>query len=299
MSYFDPAGLARIGNLELIAKQVVEGFLTGKHRSPYHGFSVEYLDHRSYTPGDDMRMLDWKVLARSDKYTVKLFEDETNLRATILLDCSRSMDFGRGGPASDQGLSKLQWGSYLAAALTYLLIRQNDAVGLMLFDTKVRTYIPPKAHPTQFRRILDLLDNVEPGGETDCGTVLHEAAERLKRRGMAIVISDLIDNEASVASGLQHFRHNNHEVIVFHTMDDAELTFPFERITRFQDMEGSGRVVVNPNSLRKRYLERIQAFTQRLEDDCHERKISYNLANTKEPYSPYLAAFLDKRQRLG
>jgi uncharacterized protein (DUF58 family) len=299
MSYFDPAGLARIGNLELIAKQVVEGFLTGKHRSPYHGFSVEYLDHRSYTPGDDMRMLDWKVVARSDKYTVKLFEDETNLRATILLDCSRSMDFGKGGPASEQGLSKLQWGSYLAAALAYLLIRQNDSVGLMLFDTKVRTYIPPKAHPTQFRRILDSLDGVEPGGETDCGTVLHEAAERLKRRGLVIVISDLIDNEDSVASGLQHFRHNNHEVIVFHTLDDAELNFPFERITRFQDMEGAGRVVVNPNSLRKKYLERIKAFTQRLEDDCHERKISYNLANTKEAYSPYLAAFLDKRHRLG
>jgi len=209
------------------------------------------------------------------------------------------MDFGKGGTASDQGLSKLQWGSYLAAALTYLLIRQNDSVGLMLFDTQVRTYIPPKAHPTQFRRILDALDGVQCGGETDCGTVLHESAERLKRRGLVIVISDLIDNEDSIASGLQHFRHNNHEVIVFHTLDDAELTFPFERITRFQDMEGAGRVVVKPSSLRKRYLERIKAFTQRLEDDCHERKISYNLANTKEGYSPYLAAFLDKRHRLG
>src|SRR5712691_297716 len=300
MSYFDPAGLARIGNLELIAKQVVEGFLTGKHRSPYHGFSVEYLDHRSYTPGDEMRMLDWKVLARTDKYYVKLFEDETNLRAYILLDCSRSMDFGRSkGGSSDSGLSKLQWGCYLAAALTYLLIRQNDAVGLMLFDTQVRTYIPPKAHPTQFRRILDVLDNVKSGGETDVGPVLHEAAERVKRRGLVIVISDLIDDEAKIASGLQHFRHNNHEVLVFHTLDDAELTFPFERITRFQDMEGAGRVVVNPNSLRKRYLSRIQSFTERLEQDCHERKISYNLANTKEPYAPYLAAYLDKRHRIG
>ncbi len=296
MSYLDPAGLARVGNLELIAKQVVEGFLTGKHRSPYHGFSVEYLDHRSYTPGDEMRMLDWKVVARTDKYYVKLFEDETNLRATILLDCSKSMDFR--GPSPD-GLTKLQWGSYLAAALTYLLIRQNDAVGLMLFDTEVRSYIPPKAHPTQFRRILDVLDNVKVGGETDCGTVLHEAADRLKRRGLVILISDLIDDEAKIASGLQHFRHNNHEVLLFHTMDDAELTFPFERITRFQDMEGAGRVVVNPNTLRKRYLTRIQAFTEHLENVCHERKISYNLANTKEPYAPYLAAYLDKRHRIG
>ena len=198
-----------------------------------------------------------------------------------------------------QPASKLQWGSYLAAALSYLLLRQNDAVGLLLFDTEVRTYIPPKAHPTQFRRILDTLDNVKPGGETDVGAVLHEAAERVKRRGLVIVISDLIDDESKIASGLQHFRHNNHEVIAFHTMDDAELTFPFERITRFQDMEGAGRVVVNPNSLRKRYLSRIQAFTERLESDCHERKISYNLANTKEPYGPYLAAYLDKRHRIG
>ena len=293
MPYFDPEGLARIGNLELVAKQVVEGFLTGKHRSPYHGFSVEYLDHRSYTPGDDLRGLDWKVLARSDKHYVKLYEDETNLRAYILLDCSNSMTF------KSNGLSKLQWGSYLAAALSYLLLRQNDAVGLLLFDTEVRTYIPPKAHPTQFRRILDTLDNVKPGGETDVGAVLHEAAERVKRRGLVIVISDLIDDESKIASGLQHFRHNNHEVIAFHTMDDAELTFPFERITRFQDIEGAGRVVVNPNSLRKRYLSRIQAFTERLESDCHERKISYNLANTKEPYGPYLAAYLDKRHRIG
>ena len=299
MSYLDPAGLARVGNLELIAKQVVEGFLTGKHRSPYHGFSVEYLDHRSYTPGDEMRMLDWKVVARTDKYYVKLYEDETNLRATILLDCSQSMDFGKGGTASDQGMSKLQWGCYLAAALSYLLIRQNDSVGLMLFDTKVRSYIPSKAHPRQFRRILDVLDDIEPGGETSVGTVLHEAAERIKRRGLVIIISDLIDDEASVASGLQHFRHNNHEVIVFHTLDDAELNFPFERITRFQDMEGSGRVVVNPKSLRKKYLERMQSFTQQLEDKCHERKISYNLANTKEGYSQYLAAYLDKRHRMG
>ena len=293
MPYFDPEGLARIGNLELIAKQVVEGFLTGKHRSPYHGFSVEYLDHRSYTPGDDLRGLDWKVLARSDKHYIKLYEDETNLRAYILLDCSNSMTF------KSNGLSKLQWGSYLAAALSYLLLRQNDAVGLMLFDTEVRAYIPPKAHPTQFRRILDTLDNAKPGGETDVGAVLHEAAERVKRRGLVIVISDLIDDEAKIASGLQHFRHNNHEVLAFHTLDDAELTFPFERITRFQDMEGAGRVVVNPNSLRKRYLSRIQSFTERLEHDCHERKISYNLANTKEDYSKYLAAYLDKRHRLG
>lgn len=293
LKYLDPAGLNRVGNLELIAKQVVEGFLTGRHRSPFHGFSVEYLDHRPYTPGDDLRGLDWKMLARSDKYQVKLYEDETNLRAYILLDCSESMAFKSGD------IDKLSYGCYLAAALTYLLIRQNDAVGLLLFDDKVREYIPPKAHPTQFRRVLQSLDKLKPGGETNVGSVLHEAAERTKRRGLIILISDLIDNEDKIADGLQHFRHNSHEVIVFHTMDDAELTFPYDRLTRFKDMEGAGRVVANPKSLRRRYLERIQAFTERVKNDCFERKISYNLANTTLPYDRFLAAYLDKRSRIG
>ena len=292
-TYFDPAGLARLGSMDLVAKQVVEGFLTGRHRSPYHGFSVEYLDHRPYTPGDDLRTMDWKMLARSDKYQIKLYEDETNLRAYILLDCSESMAFKSGE------ISKLTWGAYLAASLTYLLIRQNDAVGLILFDKNVRQYIPPKAHPSQFRRILQSLDGIESGGETDVGSVLHESAERIKRRGLVIVISDLIDKEDSIASGLQHFRHNNHEVIVFHTMDDAELTFPYDRLTRFKDMEGSGQVVTNPKNLRKRYLDRIQAFTEQIKHDCFERKISYNLASTTQPYDEFLAAYLDKRARIG
>ncbi len=290
--YLDPAGLHRVGNMELVAKQVVEGFLTGRHRSPYHGFSVEYLDHRAYTPGDEIRNLDWKIVARSDKYYVKLYEEETNLRAYILLDCSSSMQFSSGEQ------SKLSWGSYLAAALTHLLLRQNDAVGLVEFDSGVRNFIPPRAHPTQFRRILDSLDGIEPGGETDVGAVLHEAAERTKRRGLIIVISDLIDNEESIASGLGHFRHNNHEVIVFHTMDPAELEFPYDRLTRFRDMEGAGRVVANPKSLRARYLSRINQFTDTVKRDCFERRISYELCDTSQPYDRFLAAYLDKRSRI-
>ena len=255
--------------------------------------SVEYLDHRPYSPGDDLRAMDWKMLARSDKYQVKLYEDETNLRAYILLDCSQSMAFRSGD------IDKLTWGSYLAAALTYLLVRQNDAVGLLLFDSKVRTYIPPRAHPSQFRRVLQSLDNLKAGGETDVGSVLHEAAERTKRRGLIILISDLIDKEEQIASGLQHFRHNNHEVIVFHTLDDAELSFPYDRLTRFKDMEGAGRVVTNPRNLRSRYLERINAFTERIKTDCFERKVGYSLASTTEPYDRFLAAYLDKRSRIG
>ncbi len=291
--YFDPEGLARVGNMELVARQVVEGFLTGRHRSPYHGFSVEYLDHRAYTPGDEIRTLDWKILARTDKYYVKLFQDETNLRAHILLDCSRSMAFQSGN------MSKFDYGCYLAAALAHLMLHQNDAVGLVLFDHEIREFLGPRARPTQFRRILDLLDTTPAQSDTDVGTVLHEVAERIKRRGLVIIISDLIDNEQKIAGGLQHFRHNNHEVIVFHVMDDAELTFPYDRLTRFKDMEGVGRVVANPKSLRTRYLARIQTFLDVIKSICFERNVSYNLANTKEPYDAFLAAYLEKRARLG
>jgi uncharacterized protein (DUF58 family) len=288
-----PKGLARIGRMELVARQVVEGFLTGRHRSPYHGLSVEYLDHRSYSPGDEFRSIDWKLLARTNKYFVKLFQDETNLRAHILLDCSRSMAFTSGK------LTKLAYGSYLAAALSCLLLNQNDAVGLVLFDTEIRQHLLPRARPTQFRRILDLLDEARPQGDTAVGAVLHEVAERIKHRGLVILISDLIDDEAAIADGLQHFRHNHHEVIVFHVLDDAELTFPYDRLTRFEDMEGGGRVVTNPKSVRSRYLARIEAFVANLRNECFSRKISYNLTNTKEPYDALLATYLDKRSRMG
>jgi uncharacterized protein (DUF58 family) len=293
LRFLDPAGLARLGNMELVARHVVEGFLTGRHRSPYHGFSVEYLDHRAYTPGDDLRMLDWKILARSDKYQVKLFEDETNLRAYILLDCSNSMAFTSGE------LSKLSYACYLAAALTYLLIRQNDAVGLLLFDTGVRQYVPPRAHPTQFRRILQSLDAVSAGGETNLGDVLHEAAERTGRRGLIIVISDLIDDETEIAGGLQHFRHNKHDVLVFQVLDEAELSFPYDRLAQFRDIEGGGRVVAHPNNLRRSYQLRMNRFLEHLRNACFQRRISYNLANTREPYDKFLAAYLDKRSRMG
>jgi uncharacterized protein (DUF58 family) len=294
--YFDPDGLARVGNLELVARQVVEGFLTGRHRSPYHGFSVEYLDHRAYAPGDDPRAIDWKLLARTDKYHVKLFEDETNLRAYVLLDCSRSMAY-----SSDPSKypTKLAYGSLMAAALTYLMLRQNDAVGLVLFDSEVREYLPPKARPTQFRRVLDLLDHKMSREDTDVGLVLHDVAERIRRRGLVVLISDLIDDETKIASGLQHFRHNGHEVLAFHVMDDAELNFPFDRLTRFEDMEGAGRLTANPAQLRARYLARIQTFLEKLKGICFERNVSYELACTSEPYDQFLAAYLEKRARLG
>jgi uncharacterized protein (DUF58 family) len=292
--FFDPDGLTKLGNLELIARSVVEGFLTGRHRSPYHGFSVEYLDHRPYSPGDELRSLDWKILARTDKYHVKLFEDETNLRAYILLDCSRSMNFKQGGK-----ITKLKWGSYLAAALTHILLKQNDAVGLVLFDSSLRTYLPPKARPTQFRRVLEILEPEASSSDTDVGKVLNEVAERIRRRGLVILISDLIDEVDKLSNGLGHFRHDRHEVIVFHVLDDAELTFPYDRLTRFKDMEGAGRVVANAKTLRSRYLTRIDQWLEAVKAACFERDVSYLLANTNEGYDQFLAAYLEKRSRIG
>jgi uncharacterized protein (DUF58 family) len=292
-TFLDPEALARIGSMELVAREVVEGFVSGRHRSPYHGFSVEYADHRSYTPGDELRTLDWKLLARTDRYYVKLFEEETNLRGMIVLDCSRSMTFKSGS------LDKLGYGSYLAAALSYLMIRQNDSVGLVMFDNAIRRFIPPRSTPRHFRRIVDQLSDPVPGSDTNVGSILHELAERIRRRGLIILISDLIDNVDEIVQGLQHFRHRHHEVIVFHVMDEAELTFPYDRMTRFKDMEGVARVVTNPNTLRADYLARIHAFTERLRGECFERSISYNLACTKQPYADFLAAFLDKRSRMG
>ena len=289
--FLDPAGLARVGNMELVARHVVEGFLTGRHRSPYHGFSVEFLDHRAYTPGDDLRGMDWKIVARTNKYYVKLFEDETNLRAYILLDCSRSMAFNSGG------MDKLGYGGHLAAALTYLLLRQNDSVGLVTFDTEVRDFIPPKAHPSQFRRIVNSLEGIQPGGETDVGVVLHDVAERIKRRCLVIVISDLLDDASRLADGLQHFRHNRHEVLALQVMDPAELDFPFTGMTRFKDIEGSSRMIANPRRMRQRYLERMQQFLENIKTKCLERRIGYELANTSQPYDRFLAAYLDKRSR--
>jgi uncharacterized protein (DUF58 family) len=291
--YLDPDALARMGSLELVARRVVEGFLAGRHRSPYHGFSVEYLDHRAYSPGDEIRSLDWKLLARTDKYYIKLFQDETNLRAHVLLDCSRSMGFASGG------LSKLAYAGYLAAALSYLMLHQNDAVGLVLFDSEVRQYLEPRARSTHFHRILDLLDQPTAGGDTDVGVVLHQVAARIRRRGLVILLSDLLDDVRSIVSGLQHFRHDGHEMIVFQILDGAELTLPHDRPVRFRDMEGPGHLVANPGAVRAAYLRRLNHFLETLRTACAEADVTYRLADTRQPYDAFLAAYLDKRSRMG
>lgn len=290
-SLLDPKPLARISKMEIVARQVVEGFVSGRHPSPYFGSSVEYADHRPYTIGDEIRSIDWKLLAKTDKYYIKLFEEQTNLRCTILLDTSKSMSTG-------EQISKVRYGSHLAAALAYLMLGQNDAVGLTLFDSEVREFLPPRTTASHFRRMIDVMERVTPRADTSIGPVLHEMAGRSKRRGMVIVISDLIDDVDAVTDGLAHFRYDRHEVIVFHVMDRAELTFPYDRLTRFKDIEGQAAVIANPRSVREKYLERLEQFLAKIKRNCLERGISYQFAPTDTPYEQMLLAYLEQRQRM-
>ena len=288
----DPDVLARVARLELIARQAVEGFLAGKHPSPYHGSSVEYADHRPYTLGDPLRAIDWKLLAKTDKYYVKLFEEQTNLRATLLLDTSRSMAF------ADGPLSKFDYACRIAAALAYLLVRQNDAVGLALVDDAVREYLPPRCTPSHFRLILERLEQTTPRSASGLGPVLHELAGRLKRRGMIVLVSDLLDDPEQIASGLGHFRFRKHEVLVFHIMTPAELTFPYERLTRFKDLEGTGQLISNPRLVRRRYLQRLAEHLEQVKRACLESGVSYLRLQTDSPYDRMLSGFLENRARI-
>ncbi len=289
----DPDVLARMSRMELVARQVVEGFLAGKHPSPYHGSSVEYADHRPYTMGDPLRTIDWKLLAKTDKYYIKLFEEQTNLRCTIILDTSNSMGF-----AGEGRMSKFDYGCRMAASLAYLLLRQNDAVGLALFDSEMRHYLPARCTASHFKRMIEHMEQVKPRGETRIGPLLHDLAGRLRRRGLIIVISDLLDDPQRVVDALGHFRYRRHEVIVFHVMDEDEMKFPYERLTRFKDAEGAGMVVANPRIMRRRYLTRLNEFLRHIRACCLERGIGYELAQTTQPFELMLSSYLDRRSRM-
>ena len=290
--YLDPVALSRLGNLELVARLVVEGFVTGLHKSPYQGFSVEFSEHRQYMPGDEIRHIDWKVFGKSDRYYVKKFEEETNLRAYLVLDASQSMTYQFDG----SGISKLQYGCYLAASLTYLMLKQRDSVGLATFDQQIRDYIPPRGTPTHLQAIISILESITAGAETDVATVLHDLAKRIVRRGLVIVISDLLDQPTKVLSALKHFRHRKHEVIVFHLLDSAEKTFPFQGAISFQDLETGQRLVTQADSLKSSYLEQLNRFIRDYQRGCGANMIDYVQINTDTPFDHALSAYLSNRQ---
>lgn len=289
LRFIDPDVLSRISGMELRAKTVVEGFLSGLHQSPYRGFSVEFAEYRQYTPGDDIRHIDWKVYARSDRYYVKEFEEETNLNCYILLDVSRSMAYGSGK------LTKLDYGSYLAASLAYFMARQRDGVGLITFDKKIIECIPARAKPGHLLNILLTLDKAEPGEETEVSHPLHHVADLVNKKGMLVLISDLFDEPAAILEALQHFRFQGHDVIVFHIMDDTELTFPFHHLSRFIDLETPRQIVAIPETVREHYLGNVEAHQQALRRGCGERNVDYVLMNTSKPLDFALFAYLAKR----
>lgn len=294
----EPKKLTQVSRLELVARQVVEGFLSGKHPSPFHGSSAEYADHRPYTIGDEIRAVDWKLMAKTDKLYIKLFEEQTNLRCNILVDTSKSM----GAPVSDKAaakLSKIEYAFRLAACLTYLMLKQNDAVGMVTFDSQIRHFLPARSTASHFRRMIDTLDATKPASDTAIGPTLHQIASRINRRGMVILISDLLDNLDTLADGLAHFRHERHEVLVFHVMDPNELDFPYEKLTRFKDLEGSGSIIANPRNIREKYLERLNTFLTDAKRKCFERGVSYQFAQTSTPYDQMLMSFLSLRRSRG
>ena len=291
--YLEPEMVARLSNMSLRARLVVEGYIIGQHKSHFHGFSVEFAEHRAYGPGDEIRHIDWKLYGKTDRFFVKQYEEETNLRSYILLDTSRSMEY------KSNKISKLDYGNYLSAALAYLMINQQDGVGLTLFDNQIQTFIPPRSKPGHVKTILTHLDKTGSGKDTNVGIVLHEMAERIKKRGLIILISDLFDETENIINGLKHFRHNKQEIIVFHVMDRKELNFDFSNRTKFKDMETDEQITTEPWKIRKIYQQAIQSYQDELRLRCREQKIDYVPLFTDQNLDLALNEYLKKRQRLG
>ncbi len=300
----DPAFLSKLQGLDMIARLIVEGFLTGLHKSPYHGFSVEFAEHRQYMAGDPVRHVDWKVYAKSDRFYIKKYEQETNLRAHILLDVSSSTPF------ADEGrIEKLRYGTYLSAALAYLMLQQQDAVGLLLFSDKIHKIIPARSARTHLRVLFGEMENalrgaIAPGRKedlrrTDVGPCLEQLADRTPRRGFMILISDLWDaNPERVMRSLKHFRHRQHEVVVFHVQDPREERFDYRDETVFIDMETGERLSLQPWEIRKEYRKKMEERIAFYRRECGANKIAYERIMTDTPFDVALLRYLEKRSRL-
>jgi uncharacterized protein (DUF58 family) len=289
--YLDPDILRQLPNMELLARRLVEGLFVGYHKSPFFGYSVEFVDHREYVRGDDVRNIDWRVWARKNKYYIKRFEMESQLKAQIILDTSKSMDYGEGR------LTKLQYASYLAASLVYMVIHQNDMAGLVTFDSEIKAYLPPRGSRSHMRSILKVLETVQPGPATNVPQVCHHLAETMKARSMVILISDLLDDEEEIINALRHFQHKKHDVVVFHILDDSELDLPFEELSNFRDLESGHRVAVDPATFRGEYRNRVSEFCDSLKSGCQQTDIDYMLLRTSAPLETALTEYLHFRAR--
>ncbi len=296
--YLDPRVIARITRLDLRTRLIVEGFITGLHRSPYQGLSVEFAQHREYVPGDDIKHIDWKVYSRSDRYYIKQYEEETNLRCTFLVDQSESMAYqGRSNP----GLNKYHYAAATAASLALLLLKQQDAVGLTTFDEDLRTSIPASANPNQIKLVCHHLEQTASTlkAKTSLEPICHKIAEKLGRRGMVCLVSDLLADEDGLLRGLRHLTHRGHDVMVLHIMDPDELTFPFEGNTRFRGLEHSGELTGEPRALRDGYMASLNTYLAKVKRNCVSNRIGYKLVNTADHLGAALAAFLSARVDAG
>jgi len=318
--YLNPSIIARLSNMELKARMVVEGFITGLHKSPYHGFSVEFAEHRQYMPGDDLKFLDWKILGKTDKLFVKRFEEETNLKSYMLLDISKSMNFSSANfsksgirnnklfgklfkdsgnsetPASN--MSKLEYASYLAASIAYLMLLQRDAISLATYDTKIRSYIRPHSTKANLQLILKELSNVKSENRTGTADCLNEIADKIKRRGLVIIFSDLFDEQKDVLNALNHFRYKKNEVIMFQILDPVEISFLDGNPVTLKDMETNEELYSQPFAMQKAYRETIKEFIERYKTECRKNNIDFITLSTSTPYDKALLEYLNKRRKI-
>lgn len=290
--FLHPTTIARISRLELRARQVVEGFISGMHRSPFFGHSVEFVQHRDYSPGDDIRHLDWKVWSKTDKFYIKQFEAETNLRTTLVLDVSNSMHYGKGA------MNKYDYACTIAACLAFLLVRQQDSVGLITFDENVRQIIPARSQQSHLDALVKAMDISRPRDKTDPEKILRRVAESTPSRGMVVLISDLLTDREPLFRGLEMLRHGRHDVLVFHVMDDDELKFPFSGTTRFEGMEELQHVLCDPRALRDGYIEALEEYLVEVRRGCSRQGIDYALVHTGEYLDAVLSKFLHHRSAL-
>lgn len=290
-SFLDPRVLARISNLELLSRTVVDGFINGLHRSPYLGLSLDFAEHRAYMPGDDIRRVDWRLYARTDRYFVKEFEADTNANFVVLLDGSRSMSY------AGSGIPKFDYARYLAACLAYFVAEQRDRVGLAVFDEGITEWVPPSAKHRNI--LLHTLERLEPGtGQGTLGPPLLRIADRLRRRGLTVLISDLYEDPEAILEATKPLRGRGHDLIVFHLLDPTELEFPFDQAANFEELETGERVPVVPQALRERYRALIREHTETLSRRFTENRVEYALFNTGEPLDHALFKFLSARERL-
>ena len=288
--YLDPKVLNKVGGLELQARLVVEGFISGRHESPFKGSSVEFAEHRQYVPGDDIRHVDWKVFGKSDRFYIKEYEEETNLKAYVVVDVSSSMQYSGAGQ-----VSKLEYAKFVGASILHLIQKQQDAGALITFSNAVDDFLPPGTNPSHIRNCMATLAAAQPKGETHLGEIFKEVAERLRTRSLVIILSDLFDDQDQVVRGLHQMAHRGHDVIVFHVLDHDELEFPFDRMTRFEGLEVPDRLLVNPKALKEAYIAELKKFQNAIKTACLGGRMDYVVLDTSAPLDIALTSYLAQR----